>query len=135
MTLKDMSKLYYLKKLIERDTEKLARLEAKLQPGGMDMSGMPHSTSPGNAIENITPIILDLCDRIRKERAQYEAEERNLEAFIDSVDDPQIRLILSYRFVDLLSWLQVARKIGGQNTEDSVKKSCYRFLKKSEKLS
>lgn len=36
----------------------------------------------------------------------------------------------AYRFQDFLKWDAVAAKLGGNNTEDSVKKACYRFLKK-----
>ena len=41
MTVRDLNKLYYLNKLIERDTQRLAELEARLQPGGMRLSGTP----------------------------------------------------------------------------------------------
>jgi hypothetical protein len=133
MTVRELSKLYYLNKLIERDTLRLSELENRLQPGGMNFNGMPRNPSPKNMMEEIIPLIIEIEERIRKEQEDYIRERMVIEDYIRSVEDYQIRLILSYRFVDLLTWNQTARMIGGGNTEDSVKKMCYRFLKKSEK--
>ena len=133
MTVRELSKLYYLNKLIERDTLRLSELENRLQPGGMNFNGMPRNPSPKNMMEEIIPLIIEIEERIRKEQEDYIRERMVIEDYIRSVEDYQIRLILSYRFVDLLTWNQTARMIGGGNTEDGVKKMCYRFLKKSEK--
>lgn len=133
MTVRELSKLYYLNKLIERDSLRLSELENRLQPGGMNFNGMPRNPSPKNMMEEIIPLIIEIEERIRKEQEDYIRERMEIESFIRSVEDYQIRLILSYRFVDLLTWNQTARMIGGNNTEDSVKKMCYRFLKSTEK--
>ena len=133
MTVRELSKLYYLNKLIERDTLRLSELENRLQPGAMNFNGMPRNPSPKNMMEEIIPLIIEIEERIRKEQEDYIRERMVIEDYIRSVEDYQIRLILSYRFVDLLTWNQTARMVGGGNTEDSVKKMCYRFLKKSEK--
>ena len=51
-----------------------------------------------------------------------------VEEFIASVDDSRMRRIITLRFIDNLSWNKVADRIGGKNTEDSVKKAFYRFM-------
>lgn len=51
-----------------------------------------------------------------------------VEEFIASVDDSRMRRIITLRFIDNLSWNKVADRIGGNNTEDSVKKAFYRFM-------
>ena len=132
MTVRELSKLYYLKKLIERDTVRLSELESRLKPGGMNLTGMPKNPSPKNMMEEIIPLLMDIKDRLRSEQAKYIQERRDIEDYINSIDDYQMRCILSCRFVDLMTWNQTALYIGGGNTEDSVKKACYRFLKKSE---
>jgi hypothetical protein len=53
-----------------------------------------------------------------------------VEEFIASVEDSRMRRIITLRFIDNLSWNKVANHIGGGNTEDSVKKSFYRFMEK-----
>lgn len=51
-----------------------------------------------------------------------------VEEFIVSVEDSRMRRIITLRFIDNLSWNKVADRIGGNNTEDSVKKAFYRFM-------
>lgn len=53
-----------------------------------------------------------------------------VEDFIAGIDDSRMRRIITFRFFDNLSWNGVADRIGGGNTEDSVKKSFYRFMEK-----
>ena len=53
-----------------------------------------------------------------------------VEEFITSIEDSRMRRIVTLRFVDNLSWGKVADRIGGGNTEDSVKKSFYRYMEK-----
>ena len=53
-----------------------------------------------------------------------------VEEFIASVEDSRMRRIITLRFIENLPWNKVADRIGGGNTEDSVKKSFYRFMEK-----
>lgn len=54
-------------------------------------------------------------------------EEAN--KFIDSIDDSLIRQIITLRYIDGLTWNEVAARIGGNNTAESVRKAAERFLK------
>ena len=51
----------------------------------------------------------------------------DVETFISNIKDSHIRRIVNLRVVEGLSWQKVADRIGG-NTEDSVKKTFYRFM-------
>ena len=53
-----------------------------------------------------------------------------VEEFIASISDSHIRRIISLRIVDNLSWNKVAERIGGGNTEGSVKMAFQRFMEK-----
>ena len=130
MTIKDLSEAYYIQKIIDRYDEKIARLYASLDPGGMNMSGLPRDPSPKNRICDVIAEVDEIKRKKRIEEAKQKVARAKLEKFIEECDNPQIRIILMYRFVDFLKWEAVAAKLGGGNTEDSVKKACYRFLKK-----
>lgn len=56
-------------------------------------------------------------------------EFNKLIKYICSIPDNQTRLIFYLRFVEGLKWNNIADQIGGNNTEDSVKKRCYRYIK------
>ena len=51
-----------------------------------------------------------------------------VEEFIAGIKDSHIRRIINLRVIDGLPWNKVADRIGGGNTEDSVKKAFYRFM-------
>ena len=53
-----------------------------------------------------------------------------VEECIASVNDSRMRRIINLRFIEGLSWNKVADRIGGGNTEDSVKKAFYRFMER-----
>lgn len=66
--------------------------------------------------------------------ADFEAELfktlSEVEQFITSIKDSRMRRIITLRFLENLSWQQVADRIGGGNTEDSVRMAFNRFMKK-----
>lgn len=51
--------------------------------------------------------------------------------FIVSIDDSRMRRIITARFIDRMSWNKVADRIGGGNTEDSVRMAFERFMKET----
>ena len=138
MTVKELSEVYYIQKIIDRYEQKIAQLYASLEPGGMNFSGMPSDHQCKDRIGDVCAKVDKIKRKKRIEEAKKEIALAKLEKFIDECDNSQIRIILMYRFVDFLKWEAVAAKLGGNNTEDSVKKACYRFLKnvsKNPKLS
>ena len=133
MTLKELSQWYYINQTIQNDIEELEKLRAKSEPHGMKLSDAPRSTSRRNMVEEVALDIIEAEEKLTADLAKAQKAKAAIEEYINSVDDYQIRLIFKYRFKDLLSWREVADRIGGNNTEDGVKKKCYRFLKNSEK--
>lgn len=53
-----------------------------------------------------------------------------VEEFIASVDDSRMRRIINLRFIERLSWNKVADRIGGGNTEGSIKMAFQRFVER-----
>jgi hypothetical protein len=56
-----------------------------------------------------------------------------VEEYIDSVGSSRKRLILKYRYIDVLSWREIAKKLGPGNNEDTVRIEISRFLEKDGK--
>lgn len=51
-----------------------------------------------------------------------------VEQYINSVEDSRMRRILTYRYIDGLSWQQVAWKMGGGNTANGIRMAVDRYL-------
>ncbi len=52
-----------------------------------------------------------------------------VECWINEIPEESTRVIFLLRFADGMRWKDIAAIIGGGNTEDSVKKRCYRYIK------
>lgn len=63
--------------------------------------------------------------------AEIESTLTDVYEFIASIDNSHDRRVISMRIVDKMSWRQIAQNLGGNNTEDSVRKRFERFLDKS----
>lgn len=67
------------------------------------------------------------------ESTELELSEKikEVEMFINSIEDSQIRRIVRYRVIDGLGWSEVAGRMGGANSEDNLRKIYQRFLDKA----
>lgn len=133
MTLKELYQLHYLGKLIERDQMEVDRLMERLTSKSPSLSGMPHASGAHDKIGENVPELVErknqLQERIRK---RTEARKR-IQEYIDAVPDLHVQLIMQLRFVDLMSWQEVADIAGGKNSEDSVRMLVKRYLEKEDK--
>lgn len=70
----------------------------------------------------------------RRKAAMEETQQRlmemlnEVEAFVDGIEDSRLRRIFRYRYVDNMSWLQVAIQMGGKHTADSCRNAHDRYL-------
>lgn len=128
MTKQELSQLYYLNREIEEEKRKLDELETAATNITTKITGMPHVTGASRKSENLSILVAEQRDLIELKVKQSVIEYNRLNRYIADVEDPLMRLILSYRYVNGLTWCQVAASIGGNNTADSVRVAHDRFL-------
>jgi len=124
---KELSQLYSLNKEIEQEKKRLTDLEAAAAGVAVNIKGLPHI----GIVSDKTAIAAEIADCKAIIEAKVQAciaEYNRINRYIASVDNSLMRQVLTLRFVDGLSWDQVACNIGGKNTEDSIRKACERFL-------
>lgn len=132
MTLKELSQLYYLNREIERDKKRLDELKLQAQGiPGSKLTGMPRGgTIAGSSIDRYIAEIVDLEAIISAKITQCMHERNRLERYIADIPDSLTRQIFTLRFINGLPWIQVAYSIGGNNTADSVRMTCNRYIDK-----
>ena len=114
MTEKNLSEFKYLNKEIALCRSKLCTLEAY----------------KNHADESQKQTIDALQLKISFQMSEFFRLYDEINDFISSIDDPLLRLIISLRFINGLSWDQIAAHIGGQNNADSVRKAYSRYARK-----
>lgn len=129
MTVKEMSQLYYLNREIEHLQRQLEELECLAEGTTQVITGMPHGSGTSDKVGRYAVRIADLRSMIDNRKARCWDELYRLNAYIDGVEDSLTRQILTLRYVNGLSWQQVADSVGGANTEGAVKQLAYRCLK------
>lgn len=128
MTVKEMSQLYYLNREIEHLQRQLEELECLAEGTTQMITGMPHGSGTSDKVGRYAVRIADLRSMIDNRKARCWDELNRLNAYIDGVEDSLTRQILTLRYVNGLSWQQVADSVGGGISSDGVRKIQQRYL-------
>lgn len=129
MTLKELSQVYYLNIEIKRNEEEIENLRNKAEKITASALGFSFSKNEQSKIERNVIEIADKQAETDCYIKRLQAEKKRILEYINAIDDSRLRLIFRMRFIDCKPWNEVAAALN--NTEDCVKKSCYRYIKKS----
>lgn len=69
-------------------------------------------------------------NRVRKMQDANDLALSQIRESVDNINDEFIKAIVTYRFIEGMSWRQVAFKMGGGNTEACVKMAYKRYIDK-----
>ena len=108
MTEQQLRGYVFIKARIAKVEERLAELEQENGLGSLNMDGMPHGSTPGDPVARMAIARATLHEHLVKLRADLKEKEREIRAYIDSLEDEQVKLIIEWRFIDLLDWYEIA---------------------------
>lgn len=126
MNEKKLSKFYWLQKEIKDLEERIAILDSgvsAIKYDSLSVSGSRH-------IDTLQERITELKETWMEKRVSALEEYIKIEKYILSVPDEELRLILRYRFMDLMKWEQIGDKLGYDRT--SIAKKVRRWFKQNE---
>ena len=127
MTKSELEQIYYLNRELKMWEDELARLKAR----SLVASPMPstsHGTGISDKVAQRTEREMELEDRIQAKRDEIQEMRDRAVKYIQNIPDSLTRMIVYYRCVSLFGWRRVAYEIGGNNTEESVRKIYTRFF-------
>ena len=130
MTKKELSQLYYLKKEIKEQQRRLKELEILATNCTANVTGLPNGNGVSDKIANYATEIADLKSLLDLNLKKCFYELNRLDRFIQSINDPLLRQIITYRFINGYSWAKISYTIGGNNTPDGLRIKMMRFLDK-----
>lgn len=95
---------------IQAKMERIARKQQKLFPGAQMIRDMPGGGGAGDGMDLLAGI-MESVERLKREIAELEALEREIEAQIDAIPDADMREILEYRYLNHWSWQRIADRM------------------------
>lgn len=128
MTLRELNRHYDLRQQLAKAQGILASLRETAGPGAQVLTGMPHATGVQDKVGDLAIEITEAEADVERLQQRICHDEPVVIAYINSIEDFQTRMIFRLRFIRCLTWGEVAKAIGGRNTEGSVQKICYRYL-------
>lgn len=131
MTKNDLGQLHYLNKEIEMLKIRQRELRTIAEGTTTRITGMPFGSGISDKIGNYASEIadLDLLITLNIERCWKELKQLN--QFINTIDDSQLRQIFSLRYINGLTWQQIAFAVG-ESDESYPRRLHNRFLKAAE---
>lgn len=130
MTKKELKELYYLQREIASDRQRLSELEAAATAAASPTGGLPR----GGTLSDKTAIACDIADLktiIEAKNAMCVAMYNKIMRFVAGIDDSLMRQIIMHRHLDMMTWRDIAQKIGGGNSADGLRMLYERFLDRS----
>ena len=128
MTFRELYQLTNLEREIEEQQNRLSRLRDKVTELSSPMNPTHSSSSGGDKLGRLVTEIATLEEIIDRELTEYYHNYVELEMYISNIADSFTRRIFRMRFIDGLSWGEIAKKCEGRYNADSVRKIAKRFL-------
>lgn len=135
MNKKQLSQIRYVKNEIEILRKQLAEITCRVATDTVTGSD-PHFpytertfTISGIDYDEYHQKAQKLQRRLEKRVKQLVQLIEDTYEYIENIDDSLIRQIITLRHINGLTWEQVAARIGGNNTADSVRMMHDRFLR------
>lgn len=129
MTRNELNRLRNIKGEITKNERKLKVMREKINRLTQELSDMPKSPNASDNMGEIIAQMVDLERLIALEQEKAIIEEKRMMAFISKIPDSRTRQIFDLRFLECLSWAEVAKLVSPYETADSARMVVKRFLK------
>ena len=106
MTKEELSRYYYLKKEIKQIEERIKEIDDTFLSANR-INGMRYEKRLSNPQEQRMILIEKYDKRLEEKKDEALKELMKIEDFIDSINNPEIRMIFRYRYIELMEWNKI----------------------------
>lgn len=125
MTRDDLEQIYYLNRELKMWERELERLQGQ----SLVRSPVPNAVRGSGVADKVADRGDETADLERKIKARRELVNEVLR-FIDNIPKARARIIVREYCLKNKPWDMVVKAVGGKSTEESVKHTYHRFIKK-----
>ncbi len=128
MTRQDLEKHLKMRRQLMECRDILQNLKRSVGPGTQALTGMPHAPGVKDKVGDLATEITYMERRVAALQAKVDDQAVEVRNFIAGVQDDQMKIILSLRYIRGLTWIEVALVLGGRNTGSGVRSAVWRFF-------
>lgn len=129
MIREELEQIYYLHRELRMWEQELERLRGRSLVQSPQLNAS-HGSDTSDKVGALAEKRVDLERLISANREEIQQQRDKAVVYIYGIPDSLTRQIVYYRCVSLFSWRRVAYEVGGNNTEDGVRKIYSRFMDK-----
>lgn len=130
ISLRELSQLYYLKKEIKELRRQISELESAAGCTAK-ITGLPSGEVISDKIGEYAAQIADLRALLDLNLKKSLYELNQLNRYIESIEDTEIKLIFSLRYMNGMSWGEISKSIGTLGDDSTERKKHNRYSKLS----
>jgi hypothetical protein len=101
--------------------KELEKLQCQSLAKGQEITGMPFVSGTTDKVGRMAVEMADMETVIRGKIAEIQLQRKKILDYINGIEDSMLRQIVFLRNVSCMSWNEISRDIGGNNTENSVR--------------
>lgn len=128
MTRQDLEKHLKMRRQLMECRDILQNLKRSVGPGTQALTGMSHAPGVKDKVGDLATEITYMERRVAALQAKVDDQAVEVRNFIAGVQDDQMKIILSLRYIRGLTWIEVALVLGGRNTGSGVRSAVWRFF-------
>ena len=130
MTLQDLNRYLALQKQLDSARESLLDLQDAAVPGAQVLTGMPHAPGVKDKVGNLAIMIADTKTEIERMEQELAETEADVDAFIRTIPNVELRNIFRFRFLLRLTWEDIAEMCRWRYTETALRKRVITYLER-----
>jgi len=110
MNKRELSKYYYITLEIRELEERILEVQNTII-GSSKLTGMPRGSGKSDPVNKTTELLITLKNKLEKRKAEAMVKLLQIEEYISKIDDAELRLIFSKRYIELKKWEQIANEL------------------------
>nr|DAN68282.1 MAG TPA: Protein of unknown function (DUF722) [Caudoviricetes sp.] len=127
ITIEELKNYRYLQMQAQAIQEQIRQMYVPISSPQLSQIGTK-SNVPGDPTRSAFYRIEKLNQELEEKVNEIAVQMKRILDWVDTIDNPEIQIIIRWHFMNGLSWKETARKIYSTSDSDSCRKKFYRYF-------
>ena len=132
ITIEELKNYRYLQMQAQAIQEQIRQMYVPISSPQLSQIGIK-SNVPGDPTRSAFYRIEKLNQELEEKVNEIAVQMKRILDWVDTIDNPEIQIIIRWHFMNGLSWKETARKIYSTSDSDSCRMKFYRYFNQKDK--